>query len=129
MNKYQFDVLLQNEEKNNKQMKSKSMERTNFLYEKGKSKIKINQLLKEKSDKIKQQNEINECTWKPKLNKLKPKMEQKLKTLINDTKIYNRNYKFKNLSKIIDKNTREKEIYEHTFNPTVIILTLNLGEF
>jgi hypothetical protein len=121
-NKYQFEVLLENEEKFNKQKKSRSMERTNFLYEKGKIKIKINQLLKEKSEKIKIQNEIKECTWKPKLNKLKPKMEQKLKTLINDTKIYNRNYKFKNQSKFVEKNTREKDIYEHTFNPTVKFL-------
>jgi hypothetical protein len=122
MHKYHFDVLIENEEKLEKQNKSRSMERTNFLYEKGKIKNKLNKLLHEKSQKTKIQNEIQECTWKPKLNKLNPNMEQKLKILINDTKIYNRNYKFKNRSKNFENNTKDKYIYEHTFNPTVILL-------
>ena len=120
---YSADILNDNGKKRNK--KSRSMERTEFLYEIGKSKNKMNNALREKSEESRAQREIMECTWRPKLIKLNSKMEAKIKLLTNDTKIFNRNYKKKNNSQYLNKSAREdKEVSENSFNPTVKIFPL-----
>ena len=80
----------------------------------------MHNILKEKSEESRVQREIMDCTWRPKLNKLNPKMEEKIKILTNDTKIFNRNYRLKNKTKYLNTLAREdKEVSENTFNPTV----------
>lgn len=117
--KYNLGIYLEKEEKWEKSKKSRSMERTNYLYEKGKIKYKMNKFLKVKKEEHKLQEELNKCTWRPKLNKLNSKMEQKLNTLINDTRVYNRKLKY--TSKTIENyiKSKDKEVYQHTFNPAV----------
>lgn len=124
--KYSFDHLWTKEDLALKQQeelkKKKSMERCYLLYEKGKIKNEVNRIMYHKNEELKVQNELKECTWKPKLNAMNKKMEENLKIMTKDTKIYNRGikWKIKNNQKINrNKSDMQREILENTYKPNV----------
>jgi hypothetical protein len=129
MNKYTFDHLWSKDEmsakKKEEEKKKQSMERSFMLYEKGKIKNEIHRIMYHKNEELKIQNELKECTWKPTLTKLNGKMEENLKLILKDTKIYNRAIKWqsKTSQKINrSKSDMHKELLDYTFKPNVNII-------
>jgi hypothetical protein len=77
MKKYNLAEAEENLAKNGADGKVK-IERYNMLYEKGKIKNDVIKMLHEKSNVIKVQNEMSQCTFKPKLNPDKKKSNNKV---------------------------------------------------
>ena len=103
------------------------MERCFILYEKGKIKNEVNRIMYHKNEELKLQNELKDCTWRPKLLKVSKKLEDNIKVLIKDTKIYNRSiqWKFKNNHKISrSKSDIHRDASDYTYKPSVFIFNL-----
>jgi hypothetical protein len=82
----------------------------------------VNRIMYHKNEELKIQSELKSCTWKPHLNKVSKKLEENLKVLTKDTKIYNRamTWKFKNNQKISrSKSVIQSELLEYTYRPMV----------
>jgi hypothetical protein len=126
VDKYNFEHLWSPDEVEAKQQeeqrKKKSMERCFILYERGKIKNEVNRIMYHKNEELKIQGELQNCTWKPQLNKVSKKLEDNIKLLTKDTKIYNRamTWKFKNNQKISrSKSVIQSEMLEYTYKPIV----------
>jgi len=126
VDKYNFEHLWTPEEleerHNEEHKKKKAIERCFILYERGKIKNEVNRIMYHKNEELKIQSELKKCTWKPHLNKLSKKLEENLKVLTKDTKIYNRamTWKFKNNQKISrSKSVVQSELLEYTYRPMV----------
>ncbi len=124
--KYELGTQVTLEEKQAKRelemKKKKSLERCYILYEKGKIKNEVNRIMYHKMEELKMQSELKECTWRPRLNKISKQLEDNLKVIIKDTKIYNRTiqWKFKNNHKISrSKSDMHRDESEYTFRPIV----------
>ncbi len=110
--------------------KKKSMERCYILYEKGKIKNEVNRIMYHKNEEMKVQNELKDCTWKPKFFKISKQLEDNVKVIIKDTKIYNRTiqWKFKNNHKISrSKSDMRRDSSDYSFRPIVFIF--NSGQY
>jgi hypothetical protein len=126
MQKFDIERFYSPEELENRHQedikKQQSVERCYLLYEKGKIKNEINRIMYQKNEELKVQNELEQCTWKPHLNKLNKKMEENLKLITKDTKIYNRsmNWKFKNKERISkSKSIRQRDDLDNPYKPNV----------
>jgi hypothetical protein len=124
--KYNFDHIYTKDEileqQNEDQKKKQSIERCYLLYEKGKIKNEINRIMYHKNEELKIQKELKNCTWKPELNKRCGKLEENLKIIMKDTKIYNRGVRWKvQTNQKINRSKSEllREAVEHTFKPIV----------
>ena len=124
--KYKFENLWTAEEIQNKQKeetrRKQSLERCLILYEKGKIKNYVNTIMYQKNEELKIQNEMKECSWKPKLTKINKKLEENIKIFTRDTKIYDRSiqWKIKTEQKINrSKSELQRENIENTFKPSV----------
>jgi hypothetical protein len=100
LERYYYDKLWTPEEliakHREEERKKKAIERCFLMYEKGKIKNEVNRIMYHKNEELKVQNELKECTWKPKLFKISKKLEKNLQLLIKGTKIYNRSMIWKN---------------------------------
>jgi hypothetical protein len=126
VNKYNIDKFYtpeELEEKHQEELKQqKAIERCYMLYEKGKIKNEVNRIMYHKNEELKAQEDLKSCTWVPKTNKLNKKLEENLKIITKDTKIYNRamKWKFKKNQKVgRSKSELAREALDYTYKPAV----------
>jgi hypothetical protein len=111
-NKFDIEEFVspEEEEKNRlqKQKKEEALERCMMLYEKARIKNEVNKINFYKNIEIKDNMELNGCTFVPKINERKNKQEENLKLVYKNTNIYNRSLQWKeNKHSKIEKNRRE----------------------
>ena len=111
-NKYEIEEFIspEQEEKNRlkKQKEAEAMERCMMLYERAKIKNEVNKINFFKNLEIKDNMELDGCTFTPQINERKNKQEENLKLVYKNTNIYNRSLQWKeNKHNKIEKNRRE----------------------
>lgn len=106
-----------------KKKKEEAIERCMMLYERAKIKNEVNKINFFKNIEIKENMELEECSFHPQINERKNKQEENLKLIYKNTKIYNRSLQWKeNKQHKIEKNRREiSRDVEETFQPRVIL--------
>jgi len=125
--KYEMERLLSPEEEEvlriQKRKKEEALERCMMLYERAKIKNEVNKINFYKNIEIKENIELEECSFHPQINERKNKQEENLKLVYKNTKIYNRSLQWKeNKEHKIEKNRREiTRDVEETFQPQVNI--------
>jgi hypothetical protein len=111
-NKFEIEEFIspEMEERNRlkKQKEEEALERCMMLYEKAKIKNEVNKINFYKNMEIKDNMELDRCTFTPKINERKNKKEENLKLIYRNTNIYNRSLQWKeNKENKIEKNRRE----------------------
>lgn len=81
-----------NDKENSK--KNLAAERCLLLYEKGKIKSEVNRLMYQKNEELRLQQELNSCTFKPKLNTT---VKKKDSSKFNNSDMYNKNIHWKKM--------------------------------
>ena len=110
--KFDFDYSTSPEEEEEKRrLKEKhenALERCMMLYERAKIKNEVDKLNFYKNIEVKENKELNNCSFKPFINERNNKQEENLKLIYKNTKIYNRSQQWKeNIEHKIEKNRRE----------------------
>ncbi len=123
--KYEIDNFISPEEeeylRKEKKKKDEALERCMMLYERAKIKNEVNKIKFFKNMEIKENIELEGCSFHPLINERKNKQEENLKLVYKNTKIYDRSVQWKeNKLHKIEKNRREINRYtDETFQPRV----------
>jgi hypothetical protein len=128
--KENFEKKYRDEQKEKQKQKSQNaVNHCFYLYERGKIKNEVNRILYHKNEELKQQSELQKCTFIPKVNKLNENKFSNLSILLKNTKIYNRTmlWKYRNNDKITkNKGEIQRETIDHAFSPQLNNSDLNI---